>query len=335
MSTAELIPEPNIVLVEPKITFVEPQVKLNFEEIKACAHKIAQQYDGVVVQENQIQAIRSEMAGMNALVAALKAKRKEFVAKISVPIKNLESQVEEIIEIILTARTGLDVQVKAFVEKERKQKQESVQLKIDKLKTEHNANDLTIEISETWLNKSTTDKTITATIENIIIKHNQEKANALMLEQAKSERILVIETQSKVCAKQHGFELSFAKFAQYQDLSITYATVIQSIETIYGKEAIKRQEALLMSRPVAPAPQAMGKVAVVPQTQPLTPVAPPQIPQTQQSLLAPQPTQIAQVLKEMVITATYDAVYGKEIEALFNQLNALCISCKAQVRTVR
>ena len=325
MSTAELIPEPNIVLVEPKITFVEPQVKLNFEEIKACAHKIAQQYDGVVVQENQIQAIRSEMAGMNALVAALKAKRKEFVAKISVPIKNLESQVEEIIEIILTARTGLDVQVKAFVEKERKQKQESVQLKIDKLKTEHNANDLTIEISETWLNKSTTDKTIEAAIENIIIKHNQEKANALMLEQAKSERILVIETQSKVCAKQHGFELSFAKFAQYQDLSITYATAIQSIETIYGKEAIKRQQAAL----AAPAPQVL---AVAP---------PPQVmAQIQQQLDHRDPIQHHNqapnpVLKEMVITATYDAVHGQEIEALFNQLNALCISCKAQVRTVR
>ena len=103
----------------PALQFTPPVISLDFEALESRIRGITEQYEGLHVQESDVPAIKSEMAGLNKLKDMLAAARKEAVERISTPIREFENRVKALESEIIATRSMLDEQVKAYVHAER------------------------------------------------------------------------------------------------------------------------------------------------------------------------------------------------------------------------
>ena len=293
----------------PALTFTPPVISLNFEEIEARIDSITEQYNGLVVKEDDVPAIKNEMAGLNKLAGSLANARKDAAAKVSEPIKVFENRIKGLESKILITRTFLDDQVKAHIQRERDEKRAHVQAMIDIQKDEHGCAGLDIPIQESWLNKTAKDKTTTAEILAIILAHKKAVEDHLALEQAKKDRVVAIENHSAALASGRGYQLPFSRFTALQDLAVPLSDVLAQIEKAYADEDARRAEAATPKQEV-PAPEPKKHWIDAPEPR-------------------PEP---APAIKAMTITATYDATNGAKIGVLYQQIKALCKTCTASVK---
>lgn len=239
-----------------------PALSFDYEGLKSWAKDIADRYDGLVVQEDDIAGIKSEMAGLNKLKKKLDDARKETVRQVSVPIKEFEGQIKEVCGIFTDTYAFLGDQVKAFEERAREEKRQQVQFLIDATKNEHQMQDMDIPIEPSWLNKSKPMKAVKAEVEAIILAQIKAERERRELEQAKKDRAASIEQICATLSKSHGFTIQPSQFLRLHDLSIPLEEVNTQIANAYEAraktEASKSQQTPVQQppaeRPAAPAP---------------------------------------------------------------------------------
>ena len=313
----------------PALQFTPPAISFNFEDLKDRISDITEKYTGLVVQEDDVPAIKSEMAGLNRLAAELANAKKDAVAQISMPIKEFESQIKSIEADILKTRTFLDDQVKAHVLREREGRRHKVQVTIDVLKDDNGCSDLNIPIQDSWLNKSIKDKAIAAEVQAIILAHKRQQEEAANLEQAKKDRVVALEEHCKAMEQTRSYSLAFSYFAHLQGLDIPLTEALAKVCEIYTAEdqrrtAIKAEEISDKDWP----PHRFDYAG-------LPPATPKPEPHFMDALEPPAaPTETKPVKKAMTITATYNAENGKAISTLYQQIKALCLTCTAQVNEI-
>lgn len=299
----------------PALQFTPPVISLNFEELEEKIEAITDQYKDVIVQEDDVPAIKSEMAGLNKLAGNLAEARKGAAAKISEPIKEFENKVKSLEVKVLNTRTFLDDQVKAHIQRERDGKRASVQFIIDCQKDEHGCKGLDIPIQESWLNKTAKDKAITAEVQSIILAHKRQQEEKSALEQAKKDRVVALEGHCKALEQGRSYSLPFSRFAHLQGLDIPLTEAMTKIEGIYTLEDTRLAE-IEIQKTVKDQPKPEPHFLDMPEAE-------------DSPKVDPLPAK-----KAMTITATYNAENGQAIQALYQQIKALCLTCTAQVREI-
>ena len=304
--------------IVPVIDHTLPAIQFNFNDMKQWAIDVVAHYQGIVITENDVTAIKSEMAALNKVTEQLENKRKEVVKTVSSPIKEFESQIKDVVAIIQSARSDLATQVDYYVQNERKVKESAVRVVIADKKQEFGC-DVDIPIQDRWLNKTTTMASVAAEIGNIILKHKKEQEDALALEQAKKDRLAYIELCCQNANAEFGVNISVAHFISLQCLSISADKVAEHIKAEYTRR--KEQEAKVA--------QQQNKVELPRETtQPAQPAQPAQA----ESQPAPKQEATQPVHKQMTIIATYSSANSKAIEACFYQLKALCETCEVTIK---
>lgn len=303
----------------PALQFTPPVISLNFDELETRIDGITEQYSGLVVTEDDVPAIKSEMAGLNHLARQLGDARKDAVSRVSGPIKEFEGRVKTLETKITTVRGTLDEQVKAHIQRERDSKRASVQFIIDCQKDKHGCKDLNIPIQESWLNKTAKDKATTAEVQSIILAHKRQQEEKAALEQAKKDRVVALEGHCKAMEQGRAYSLPFSRFAHLQSLDSPLADALAKVGEIYAAEdariaEIEQRKAQAVEDQPKPEPQPhfmdMPKVE------------------------ASAPVEVKPVQKAMTITATYSAEQGPAIQALYQQIKSLCLTCSAQVQEI-
>lgn len=286
-----------------------PSIGFNFEELKAWAQGITERYAGLVVREEDVAGIKSEMAGLNKLKASLEQARKETVRKVSEPIKTFEGQIKEVVGIFEEAYAFLGGQVKAYEEQAREIKRGEVKTVIDTVLYDNKLTGLEIPIQDRWLNKTTPLKTVKAEVEGIVLAHQRELREKAELEQARQDRAVAIEEKGKAMAAAHGFDLPASSFLRLQDLQIPLTEVHTKIEAAYAAKAAanQRDADAKPAQPVQPEGQ-----------EPWTAPRPPQAPAARPRYVSPA--------RALTLDLTYDPAKEMEVLAHIRHLESLCIT---------
>ena len=170
-------------------------------------------YAGLEVQEADVPAIKNEMAGLNRLRERMDNARKDIKRRIAGPLDGFDAEVKALIARIVDARAALDTQVKDFERRDREGRRAAVQCVVDNIKSCEGVPELDIPINPSWLNKSTRQAEIHEDIKRIIAAYKRECEETRRMEQAKADRIALVEATAKAQAEQHGFMLPLSKFA--------------------------------------------------------------------------------------------------------------------------
>lgn len=248
-----------------------PALSFDYERLMAWAKGISSQYDGVVVREEDIAGIKSEMAGLNKMKKAVDDARKEAVKLVSAPIRDFEAQINEVCGVFAETYDMLKAQVQAHEDRAREDKRREVEFMIEYLKAEHEVPDIPIEINQSWLNKSKPLKTVKAEIEALILAHVKAEREAAQLEQAKRDRAVAIEEKCAALSSLHGVTVPPSNFLRLQSLDIPLEQVNADIEKAFATKVATQAAAQApdptpalhkMSEPTAPAAPAKSEAKV-------------------------------------------------------------------------
>lgn len=297
-----------------------PALTFDFAGLKAWALGITEKYANLVVREEDVTAIKSEMAGLNKAKKAVDDARKEAVRRVSEPIKAFEAQVKEVTGLFATTYDALAGQVKEFEDREREAKRVQVKVLIDSLLDEHKLNGFPIPIQDSWLNKSKPMKTVKAEVESLILAHKKELEDKAALEQARRDRAASIEEKCAELSAQHGFTLTASVFLDLlDDMQRPQAEVMEAIEQGFSAAAAKAQrEAAAKAAQAAPATPSPTPASAPPAQAPATP-QPPRPPMFRPAGQAP-------ARKSLTLDLEYDPAQEAVILTLVRNLESLCIT---------
>lgn len=199
-----------------------PAISFNYAGLEAQAKAIVAKYAGLVVSEDQVKDIKKEMAEINALKIRLDNARKEAKRQIEAPVKEFEAQVKKICAIFDRTYAELGAQVQAFVEKAREEKRETVKGIIDEELQAASARvaPFPVPIQESWLNKTTTLKSVREAVRDIIEQRILSEAAQRQAEQARAERASAIEQAVKAANAEYGTALTVAQFLSQPNLNL-------------------------------------------------------------------------------------------------------------------
>ncbi len=214
-----------------------PRIALNEPELRAWAEGIAAKYTGLVVTEEQVPAIRKDMAELNDLADKLDKARIATVREVSAPIREFEDKVKSIRAIILDTRKVLADQVAGYEERARQEKQKMVQELITKTKGERMVPGLDIPIQASWLTKSATRKSILEAVNDIINAHLTAVKLKEDLARAKQERAMAVEAKVGELNQAHGLELTVSIFVDCLDVELPLVDAFERMEAHYSAKA--------------------------------------------------------------------------------------------------
>ncbi len=217
-------------------------INWNRDAVSAMLDTVLEQYEGLTVREEDVPAIKSEMAGLNKLRDRLDSARKEITRQIAGPLDAFDAEAKALVARVVEVRAGLDAQVKEFERRDREGRRASVQLVIDGLKTSERVPELDIPIKPSWLNKSIKQAQLHAEIQNIILKYKQDKAAAEQLERARADRVTMVEAALKAKTEEYGFSLPMGKFTPCLSLDITSEEAAGVIGQVFAAEASLREQ---------------------------------------------------------------------------------------------
>lgn len=144
------------------------EIDWNYEELKTEIQKKANDYMNLVYTADQIKDAKKDRAKLNKFVTALEDKRKEIKKQVMQPYTAFEKQEKELIGIVNQAVANIDTQIKGYEEAVRQEKLEKV-----KEIYQNTIGDLDRTVpfekiyKDSWLNVSTTLKSITTEIAEI------------------------------------------------------------------------------------------------------------------------------------------------------------------------
>ena len=153
----------NEVQLPDKITF-------NYEELKAELIEKAHMYEVTVYSEEQIKEAKADKAKLNNLKKSLNDERIKREKEYMEPFNVFKAQVNEIISIIDKPIGIIDAQVKAFDEKRRDEKRAQIQAYFDSLENPVEFITLDRIFEDSWLNATTSMKSIQESIESTLSK---------------------------------------------------------------------------------------------------------------------------------------------------------------------
>lgn len=144
------------------------KIDWNYEELKTEIQKKANDYMNLVYTVDQIKDAKKDRAKLNKFVTALEDKRKEIKKQVMQPYTAFEKQEKELIGIVNQAVANIDTQIKGYEEAVRQEKLEKVK---EIYKKTIGDLDRTVPFEkiykDSWLNVSTTLKSITTEIAEI------------------------------------------------------------------------------------------------------------------------------------------------------------------------
>lgn len=216
-------------------------INWNRDAVSALLDAVLEQYEGLAVREEDVPAIKAEMAGLNKLRDRLDDARKEITRRIAGPLDAFNDEARSLVARVVEVRAGLDAQVKEFEKRDREGRRASVQFVIDSLKNGEGVPELDIPIKESWLNKSIKQAQLHAEIQNVIAEYKRDKAAAEQLERAKADRATMVEAALKAKAEEYGFSLPMGKFAPCLSLDITGEEAASVIAQTFAAEAGLRE----------------------------------------------------------------------------------------------
>ena len=216
-------------------------INWNRDAVSALLDAVLEQYEGLAVREEDVPAIKAEMAGLNKLRDRLDDARKEITRRIAGPLDAFNDEARALVARVVEVRAGLDAQVKEFERRDREGRRQSVQFVIDSLKNGEKVPELDIPIKPSWLNKSIKAAQLHAEIQNVIAEYKRDKAAAEQLERAKADRATMVEAALKAKAEEYGFSLPMGKFAPCLSLDITGEEAASVITQTFAAEASLRE----------------------------------------------------------------------------------------------
>jgi hypothetical protein len=291
------------------LSFTPPAVQgFDYAALEAWALAIAEKYQGLVVTEDQVVGIKSEMAHLNATKKKLDDARKDAVKVVSAPIKEFEAQIKAVCAIFDNTYAALSEQVKNHEERAREIKRQEVLFAIETLTAEAGFPGLEVPVQDSWLNKTQKPKATADAIKAIIADHIKAEKDAAALEQAKQDRAVAIEQQCAALAQGYGFALPVSQFLKLHDLSLALVDVHESITAAY------RAKADQMAREnVAPVPASAAVAAPAPQAAPCA----------QAPIAAPAGSP---VLKNITVALRFDPARENDINMALRHLEGLGVS---------
>ena len=244
---AAVPPDGGLALFDLRVIATPPEIIFDVDALNAAVDAVLEQYDGLVVTEDMVTAIKSEMAALNKVKDKLEAARKDIAGQISAPVREFEAQVKAAVQRIIDGRGKLDAQVKEFDRQQREARRVSVLAIIDDILNAAQLEGFCVDVDERWLNKSAKSKDIRAEIENIALREKTRRMEAEQLERAKQDRVLLIEQAVESSGKRYGFVLPVAKFSRLFSLEWETDNALAQVDEWFAAEAERR-------RPVDPAP---------------------------------------------------------------------------------
>ena len=144
------------------------KIDWNYEELKTEIQKKANDYMNLVYTADQIMDAKKDRANLRKFVTALENKRKEIKRQVMQPYTAFEEQEKELIGIVDQAIGNIDIQIKGYEEATRQEKLEKIKGIYSKTIGDL---DRTVPFEkiykDSWLNVSTTLKSITTEIAEI------------------------------------------------------------------------------------------------------------------------------------------------------------------------
>lgn len=144
------------------------EIDWNYKELKTEIQKKANDYMNLVYTADQIKDAKKDRANLRKFVTALENKRKEIKRQVMQPYTSFEEQEKELIGIVDQAIGNIDIQIKGYEEATRQEKLEKIKGIYSKTIGDL---DRTIPFEkiykDSWLNVSTTLKSITTEIAEI------------------------------------------------------------------------------------------------------------------------------------------------------------------------
>lgn len=244
--------------------------------LEAAVREVVAMYEDRIITEDEVPAIKTEMAGLNKLKDKLNAARRDIVGTIKAPVDEFDAGVKAITDLITKARAGLDEQVKEFERRDRDSRRAAIQFMIDAAKDKAGLGDFGLPLDERWLNKTAKTSSVAAEIENLCLKESIRRTEALQLERAKQDRVTLVGEAVKKEAERHGFGLPMGKFAPCLSLEISGDEAITIITQAFAAEAVLR--ATPPPQPTAPVAPRTSLTEVAPLPQAFSPPMPPASP---------------------------------------------------------
>lgn len=154
---------------------VPAPIVFNYEEIKQELEAKCKDYTDLVYTDDQIKEAKADRANLNKFKDALNSERIRIKKEYSEPLTAFENDMKSLTSIVDTAVKAIDVQVKAFEQKERDWKKQKIQelweasahpdwFTFDKLNIEQ------------WLRKSVSLKSISGLMDELIDNANNDMA---------------------------------------------------------------------------------------------------------------------------------------------------------------
>ena len=239
-----------LALFDLAVTATPLVINWNRDAVSALLDATLEQYRGLVVQEDDVPAIKSEMAGLNKLRDRLDTARKDITRKIAGPLDAFNDEARALVARVVEVREGLNRQVRDFEQRDREGRRATIQFTIDALKDGEGVPELDLPIKPSWLNKSTRQAEIHEDIKRIIAAYRRECEENRQKEQAKADRMALVEATAKAQAEQYGFALLLSKFTPCLSPDITGEEAVGVIEQVYAAEAQARESTPAPSAPV-------------------------------------------------------------------------------------
>lgn len=291
-----------LALFDLRVIATPPEIIFDADALNTAVDAVLEQYDGLVVTEDMVTAIKSEMAALNKVKDKLEAARKDIAGQISAPVKEFEAQVKAAVQRIVEGRGKLDAQVKEFDRQQRDARRVSILAIIDDVLNAAQLEGFSVEIDERWLNKSAKPKDVRSEVENIALREKTRRMETEQLERAKQDRIVMIEQAVESAGRRYGFDLPVAKFSRLFSLEWETDKALAQIDEWFSAEAERR-------KPVAHAPV----VEPAPVEQPVQQVA--------QPTTQPEPT--PEITRAINVRVAYPASKHNEIMRAIDALREI------------
>ena len=127
---------------------------INYQDVKDNALGYISLYDGAVVDEENYQTAKKEVATLRKIKEKLDTKRKEVKAEYLKPFNEFEAQVKELIGLFDTPIETLNSQIKAIDDKDKETKRGEIKKLYDRLVTLEDYMPFDEIFNEKWLNKT-------------------------------------------------------------------------------------------------------------------------------------------------------------------------------------
>ena len=291
-----------LALFDLRVIATPPEIIFDADTLNTAVDAVLEQYDGLVVTEDMVTAIKSEMAALNKVKDKLEAARKDIAGQISAPVKEFEAQVKAAVQRIVEGRGKLDAQVKEFDRQQRDARRVSILAIIDDVLNAAQLEGFSVEIDERWLNKSAKPKDVRAEVENIALREKTRRMEAEQLERAKQDRIAMIEQAVESAGRRYGFDLPVAKFSRLFSLEWETDKALAQVDEWFSAEAERR-------KPVAHAPV----VEPAPVEQPVQQVAQP----------TPQPEPTPEITRAINVRVAYPASKHNDVMRAIDALREI------------